>query len=269
MILMTFIVGVFLFGKTHFDSSNLSLVTVGFGNIIAFIILGGLGIMVAPDIWQRMFAARDAKTLKRGLGYSGIALVLLGLVISVLGLATKQFFPNIMPEDALVVGFQNLLPSALQAFGMVLLYAVALSSSDTVAFVMSSIFTRDLQNYSTKYGQKSMSKLSRFFMIALVLVAMLIAIFYQNIVHLGLALLSLNVALFPVVFGTLYWTLKEAPVFWSLLCAYISVVILFFLGNLTPETATISLPVALFSLLIFQKIAKATLTSGQLPPQKI
>ncbi len=256
MILMTIIVAVFLFDKTHFDSSNVNLMGAGIGNIIGFLILGGLGIMVAPDIWQRIFAARDAKTLKRGLGYSGLALILLGLVISILGLATKQFFPNILPEDALVTGFKNLLPSALEAFGMVLLYAVALSSSDTVTFVISSILTRDLQNYSKKYTERSMRKLTRFFMVTLVLVAILIAIFYQNILHLGLALASLNLALFPVVFGTLYWTLKKSAVFWSLVCAYVSVVVLFFLGNLTPETAIISLPVALFALLILSKTIK-------------
>ena len=254
MILMTVIVGLFLFGKTHFDSSNINLTAVGFGNIIGFLILGGLGIMVAPDIWQRMFAARDVKTLKRGLGDSGVALILLGLIISVLGLATKQFFPNIMPGDALVTGFKNLLPSTLEAFGMVLLYAVALSSSDTVTFVISSIFTRDLQSYSVRYNQESMRKLTRFFMITLVLFAMLIAIFYQNILHLGLALASLNLALFPVVFGTLYWPLKRTAVFWSLVCAYISVATLFFLDRLTPETAIISLPVALFSLIILSKV---------------
>lgn len=257
MILMTAIVAIFLFGKTHFDSSNLNLTAIGLGNIVGFLILGGLGIMVAPDIWQRIFAARDAKTLKRGLGYSGVTLVLLGVVISVLGLATKQYFPNIVPEDALVTGFNNLLPSVLQAFGMVLLYAVALSSSDTVTFVISSIFTRDLQNYSTKYNQKSMRKLTSLFMVTFVFIAILIAVFYQNILHLGLALASLNVALFPVVFATLHWALKKAAVFWSLVCAYISVVILFFLGSLTPETAIISLPMALFSLLMFQKLFRS------------
>ena len=262
MILMTIIVAAFLFGKTNFDSSNVNLMGAGLGNIIGFLILGGLGIMVSPDIWQRMFAARNVKTLKRGLGYSGGALVLLGLVISVLGLATKQFFPNILPEDALVTGFKNLLPSALEAFGMVLLYAVALSSSDTVTFVISSIFTRDLQNYSKKYTERSMIKLTRFFMVTFVLAAMLIAIFYQDILHLGLALASLNLALFPVVFGTIYWTLKKSAVFWSLVCAYVSVVVLFFLGNLTPETAIISLPVALFMLLIFSKTIKQPKAQG-------
>lgn len=259
MILMTLTVGIFLFGKTHFDSSNLSLTAMGFGNIAAFLILGSLGIMVAPDIWQRIFAAKDLETSRRGLKYSGVALILLGLVVSVLGIATKQFFPNIPPEDALVVGFQNLLPSALEAFGMVLLYAVSLSSSDTVIFVISSIFTRDLKNYSPRYTQGSMRKLARFFIITLVLVAMLIAIFYQNILHLGLALASLNLALFPVVFGTLHWTLKKGAVFWSLVCAYSSVLILFFIGSLTPVTAIISLPVALFMLLIFQKLFKSDL----------
>ena len=254
MFVMSLSVAFFLFGKTNISFSEFNLGTLGIGNIIGFLILAGFGIMVAPDLWQRIFATKDEKNLKRGLTYSALILPILGIVISVVGLATKQFFPNIVPEDALVTGFSHLLPFGLKEFGMVLLYAVALSSSDTVTFVVSSIFTRDLKNYSAKYSDESMKKLTRFFMIIFIAVASLIAIFYQNILALGFSLASLNLALFPIVFGSLYWKLKQRAVFWSLILGFVSIVILFAFNQLNPQNAVISLPVVLFSLLIFQKL---------------
>lgn len=180
MFVMSLSVALFLFGKTNIPVSEFNLGTLGIGNIIGFLILAGFGIMVAPDLWQRIFATKDKENLKRGLAYSALILPILGIVIGVVGLATKQFFPNIVPEDVLVTGFSHLLPLGLKEFGMVLLYAVALSSSDTITFVVSSIFTRDLKNYSQKYSEKSVKKLTRFFMVVFILLASLIAIFTKT-----------------------------------------------------------------------------------------
>lgn len=254
MFVMSITVGVFLFGKTHIPASEFNLGTIGAGNIIGFLVMAGFGIMVSPDIWQRIFATRDEKNLKHGTTYAAAILPLLAIIISVVGLATKQSFPNIAPENALVTGFSHLLPYGMKEFGMVLLYAVSLSSSDTVTFVVSSIFTRDIKNYSRTLGGESMKKLTRFFMITFIALAIIIAISYQNIINLGFSLASLNLALFPVVFGSLYWKLKERAIFWSLTIALASVVILFASNNATPETTIISLPVALISLFILQKL---------------
>lgn len=261
MFIMTFSVGIFLFDKTHIPASEFNLGTMGVGNIFGFLVLAGVGAMVAPDLWQRIFATKDEKNLKRGLNYSAMILLILGLVISIVGLVTKQLFPNIGPEDALVTGFSRLLPFGLKEFGMVLLYAVALSSSDTATFVISSIFTRDLKNYSQKYSEESMKKLTRFFMVLFVAGAVLVGIFYQNIMALGFSLASLGLALFPVILGSLYWKLKQRAVFWSLVLGLLSIVGLFVGNQLNPENAVISLPVVLFSLLIFQKLFRTEYTA--------
>ena len=256
-LIMTLSVGIFLFGKANIGISEFGLANLGIGNTIGFLILAGFGIMVAPDLWQRVFATKDERNLRRGLNYSVFIILIFAVIVSVVGLATKQFFPNIVPEDALVTGFSSLLPFGLKEFGMVLLYAVALSSSDTVTFVVSSIFTRDLKNYSSKYTDESMKKLTRFFMILFIVLAILVGIFYQNILTLGFSLASLNLALFPIVFGSLYWKLKQRAVFWSLVLGFLSIVILFFANQLNPQNAVLSLPVVLFSLLVFQKLFKA------------
>ncbi len=255
-LIMTFSVGIFLLGKTNIPVSEFNLGTLGAGNIIGFLILAGFGIMVAPDLWQRIFATKDEVNLKRGLNYSVFIILIFAVIVSIVGLATKQFFPDILPENALVTGFSHLLPFGLKEFGMVLLYAVALSSSDTVTFIVSSIFTRDLKNYTKKYSGESMKKLTRFFMVLFIALAILTGIFYQNILTLGFSLASLNLALFPIVFGSLYWKLKQQAVFWSLVLGLLSILVLFVANQLNPQNAVLSLPVVLFSLLIFQKIFK-------------
>ncbi len=263
MFVMSLSVAIFLFGSVDIPLTEFSLGTFGIGNTLGFLVLATFGLIVQPDLWQRIFATKDEKNLRRGLNYSIFILPLLGVIITIVGLATKQFFPGIVPEDALVTGFSSLLPFGLKEFGMVLLYAVALSSSDTVTFVVSSIFTRDLKNYTQKFKEESMKKLTRFFMILFIVLAALIAIFYQNILALGFSLASLNLALFPVVFGSFYWKLKHNAVFWSLVLGFLSVVMLFALNMLTPETAAISLPVAFVTLLVFQKLFKDTLFDSQ------
>ena len=253
-LVMTLSVGIFLLGRTHIPAAEFNLGTLGVGNTVGFLILGGLGLIVAPDLWQRIFSTKDEQNLRRGLNYSVFIILVFAVVVSIVGLATKQYFPNILPEDALVTGFSNLLPFGLKEFGMVLLYAVALSSSDTVTFVVSSIFTRDLKNYTEKYSETSMKKLTRFFIITFIVLALFVAIYYQDIMTLGFSLASLNLALFPVVFGSFYWKLKPQAVFWSLVLGFLSILALFVTGSLNPESAVISLPVVLFSLFIFQKL---------------
>ncbi|MFA4954027.1 MAG: sodium:solute symporter family protein [Patescibacteria group bacterium] len=256
MFVMSLTVAIFLFGKTTIPVAEFNPFAPGAGNLIGFLLLGSIGIFVAPDLWQRIFATKDETNLRRGLGYSAIMLPLLAVIISVVGLSTKQFFPGIVPEDALIVGFSKLLPLGLKEFGMVLLYAVALSSSDTIAFMLSSIFTRDLKNYTLKFSEQSMKKMTRLLMLAFVFLAVVVAVYSQNIIALGLSMASLSLALFPAILGSFYWKLNERAVFWSLLLSFGSVILIFVADKVNPENAAISLPVALVALFVRQKILK-------------
>ena len=256
MIVMTLLAASFFAGRVTVTAAEFDLGRMGAASIIGFFVLSLFGVAVAPDIWQRVFAARDEATLKNGFTYTAIILPLLAVIITVVGLATKQSLPGIPPEDALVKAFDTLLPFGIMEFAMVLLYAVSLSSSDTATFVVSSIVTRDLNNYTATFSEESMRKLTRFIMIAFVSLAILIATTYQQIIHIALALGSLNLALFPVVFGTLFWKLKPSAVFWSLIVVLAAVLCLAFMKSLDPGTASLSLPVAMVFLILFQFLFK-------------
>jgi len=252
MILMSVSVGLYLLRISPIPATDLNLTALGAGNFVAFFAIGILTAVVSPDLWQRIFASRDQKTLRRGLTYAALLIPLVALIISVMGLATKQFIPDIAPEDALVTGFSTLLPFGFKQLGMVLLYAVSLSSSDTIAFVISSIFTRDLQNYVPRFGEKSMRMLTRIFMVVFIGLAILVSLISQDILTLGFALAGIAIALSPAIIGSFFFRLNDRAVAISLALSMLSIVVLFLFDLLSPETALISLPVALVSLVGLQ-----------------
>ncbi len=257
MTFMTVTVAAYLFGRTSIPAVELQLIgRMDAGTLIGFLVIGIFAVMVQPDLWQRMFAARDISAMQRGLTYGAFILPLLALILSVIGLVTAQLLPNIAPEGALVAGFSTLLPMGFKELGMVLLYAVSLSSSDTLVFVVSSIFTRDLQHRTRRFSQTSMRQMTRFFIALFIILGVVVGIVYQDIVALGLSLASLSLALFPPTFGSFFWKLNDKAVAASLALAVVSVAVLFLMQALTPATAVITFPVSLFFLVIFQIVAR-------------
>lgn len=254
MFLMVITVGGYLIFRNPEALSTINIGNINPADLIAFIVLGVFVIFTAPDLWQRIFAARDVSSLKKGLKSASIILIFLAFVISIVGIVTRQYFPGIKPEDALVVGFSNLLPFFLKELGLVLLYAVSLSSTDTVTFVISSILTRDLKNYSPTFMKTSMRIMARIFVGILLTLAVITAILYQNIISIMLSLASLSVGLFPIVFGSLFWKLNKMAVLFSLLLAFVSVILLLGFGYINPQTSLISLPVSLITLILLSAI---------------
>ncbi len=254
MFLMVLIVGAVFLGKSVVTITDLNFFNIGGGGAIAFLVIGSLLIFADPAVWQRLFAARDIRSLRQSLSWAPVVLFVLALAVSVVGLVTQKFFPAIAPENALITGFTHLLPIGLKELGVVLLYAVSLSSSDTITFVISSIFTRDLKNYTRRFSEESMKRLTRIFMILSVAVVVIVALVYQDIITLGFSFSGVVIALIPIVIGSLHWNLNRNAVFLSLLLGLLTVVVLFFMGQISPQTVVFTLPVTLVSLLVFQSV---------------
>jgi Na+/proline symporter len=184
-------------------------------------------------------------------------LPILAAIITVVGLTTKQQIPGISPDNALIKAFSSLLPFGIMEFMLVLLYAVSLSSSDTATFVLSSIITRDLKNYTTRYSDESMTKMARYIIVASVVVSVAIAMRYQQIVQIAFSMASLNLGLVPVVFASFFVKLNRTAVFCTLILVPLSVIALAATFTLDPETSIIPLPTALVALPAFELIVRA------------
>jgi len=212
-----------------------------FGDAIAFLLIGCMASFSAPELWQRCFAARDARSARRGILLAALLFPLAGLVLVVVGLAATANFPGIDPQDALIRVFDASLTGGLQAVGLVLLLAAIMSSADTCLFVIAPTFVINI--LGTKGGTDR--KMPTFLMMGIALVlASLGALLTQDLLQIALALASLSLGIFPVLFVGLKTRLPSGVVNVAMISGFVVVGIALAAGSLDPATSVLSLPVS-------------------------
>jgi SSS family solute:Na+ symporter len=239
------------------EPSQFNIMNFGIGKTIAFILIGAATIFTGPDMWQRVYAARNKKSIIRGLILATIAVLIGFSVIGMIGMAARSAFPQIVPEEAFIYGIKSLLPVQFLGLVFILLFAVIMSTLDTVLFVLATNFSEDImvKNINPKIDKVKYTKIGMFLFAFLL---MIIAIFVQDIISIALAFASLGLVFAPTIIGAFFYKkeLKPKAIHLSLIIGLIAVLIVLFSGFISPETSVVSLPVAIVFLLIGQVIFK-------------
>ena len=236
---------------------QLNIMAMGVTQSIAFLFIGAFNIVISADIWQRIYASRNQIHAKRGLIGSAILIIVASLMLSIIGLAVRNKFENIIPDNALIYGISNLLPSGFLGLGLVVLFAVIMSTLDTALFVISMNISQDMVSHFKNLSKASLVKITRYSTLSLALIGMLIALLIENIVTVGLALSGIGLSLAPVAIGSFYFRLKKRAVFYSILSGLITIGIVLGVGIIGPETSAFSLPISAIVLTILQKVLKS------------
>jgi len=235
---------------------QLGLMRMGLSQSIAFLFIGAFNVVVSADLWQRIYAAKNPRHAKIGIIGSAVLIIIIGLILSVIGLAAKNNFPDIVPDEALVYGISRLLPSGLLGLGLVVLFAVIMSTLDTMLFIVSMNISQDVVSHYKRLSKETLVKTTRYSVFILAFIGVLIAIFVQNIITVGLALTGIGLTLAPTIIASFYWDLKKRAVFVSVIGGLVSIAIILAAGIIGPETSVVSLPVSAVFLLAGQKLFK-------------
>lgn len=251
------LVGFFVSGNVQIDLSQaVDFSNIGWAKMIAFFIIGISFIMTAPEVWQRIYASKSTKTTQNGLIVSGVIVIITILALAALSLAVKQAGIDVAPEAVAIIGIQQLLPTGLSALGIVIFFAVIMSTIDTFLFILGNNYAEDIwKNFVDK--KTDLLKKTREGIIVAAVIAGVVALFFTDILAIGLSFMSIHLAFLPIIIGSFFWKLKSRAVQWSLLSALAAVIILLVLGFIGPETSIVSLPVSLIVLLIGQRVFRA------------
>jgi SSS family solute:Na+ symporter len=125
---------------------------------IAAILAFGLGIISWPDVWQRCYAAKDNKALKKSFVYFLIASVLITVLMLFVGFAGRTLLPGYEGESNLMLPslVAQYLPSALGAVIFASLIAVIMGTADSTLLVSSVMLDRDLiAPMMNRFGKKT------------------------------------------------------------------------------------------------------------------
>ena len=142
MLPITFIVLVFPVNftwekiPTAFDSSQL-------GFAIGLALLQFLSLLAQAESFQRVFATKDSLSLKRGLTFSFILLILVAGAMAYLGINFKFSGITLDPTNLFINGVLKALPQWLRSFLVVSLIAAFMGTIDSSAFAFGVLLTHN------------------------------------------------------------------------------------------------------------------------------
>ncbi len=125
-----------------------------FDTIAAWFIIIFASNFIAPEIYQRMYAARTERTARLSMGIAGLWDVFLTLSAVILGGSAFVYFQGSVETDlALPHLFVDMFPGIFGAFLIVTLMAVIMSTADSLLVVAAGTLCHDFFGFSQKQLQ--------------------------------------------------------------------------------------------------------------------
>ncbi len=177
-----------------------------------YLVLLGPAFVVSPGLLQKIFGARDDRTVRIGTGLNALGLVAFAFVPPVLGIIARSLHPNLAdPQLALPTLFARDLPLGIGAVGLAAIFSAELSAADALLFMLATSLSQDLYRKTINPGASDarVLRVARVAGVAGGALAVVLALLARTIIGaLSFFYSVLGVCLFvPVVGGLLSRTL--------------------------------------------------------------
>ena len=225
------------------------------GMMIAFLLFGILIVFQSAEYWQRVYAAKSIKVVKKGFWWSAVLTFISGIIITWIALSAKISNPNIEPTNAFGTGLVALLPQKLSALVLVMVFAAIMSSADTQIFVISSGFALNLFK-KAKDDDKKLKKNTQFITLIVILLAVLIAYFIRDIVTVVNFITGIGFTVLPVAWAAFHFNISPKIAFQSVIAGLVYVLLLIIFGIFIPEFVILSFIVSGLYMFVGNRIVK-------------
>jgi len=176
-----------------------NLFNAGIVNIIAFLFLGILTPFAVQDYYQRIFAMKNKKIVKKSFLISIGIVTIISFFLTYIGLVARTNFVGIDADTAVLFAFTKLVPPVLIGLVTILFFSAILSSADTFLFVISMNFTNDFLGSRLKTSkQKVLATRIAIFVIGVL--ALILALLVPNIVDITIIFKAIGLIISPIIF---------------------------------------------------------------------
>ncbi len=141
-------------------------------DLIVMILTYSTTYFVGPDIYSRIFCAKDTKTAKRSILLSVAILLPLAYILGYLGVQTSNIPEAITSNSSLLYLVENILPVPIAILMYFCLLSAVISSADTTLLTASSMLT---QVFIGDLKDKNSIKITRIFIVFLGIISIYIA----------------------------------------------------------------------------------------------
>jgi SSS family solute:Na+ symporter len=160
-------------------------VSINFGwyDLVLFLVLTGSTYIVGPDIYSRLFCARDEKVARSSVLWAALIAIPVAFVIVLIGMGAKVLFPEIASEQAFPTVIENLLPIGVSGLVVAALLAAIMSSADTVLLTTSTILSQDIyKRISPDMSERKSLIVSRLGVVIIGVLALVVALELKGVI---------------------------------------------------------------------------------------
>ena len=180
-----------------------------------YLVMLGPAFIISPGLLQKIYGARDDRTVRIGVGLNAAALLVFAIAPVVLGMIARSAYPELSsPDQALPTLLLNALPPVLGGLGLAAVFSAEVSSADTILFMLSTSLSQDLYRRFLRPTASDLSvvRVARGAAIAGGVLGTLWALSFESIVDaLSVFYTLLTVSLFVPVLAGLYVRRVAAP----------------------------------------------------------
>lgn len=169
--------------------------------LVFYPLVVGLPYLVGPDIYSRVFCAKDDRVARRSVLAAAAVVIPVSLVLAFLGLSIRARFPELAPEAALPAAVNEIVPVGLKGLVVAGFLAAVMSSADTTLMSASTILSLNVVGPVLGLSKDAELKLTKVAVVVLGGSAWLVADLQQGII--SSLLLGYTVFVGGVVFPTL------------------------------------------------------------------
>jgi SSS family solute:Na+ symporter len=153
-------------------------------DLVKLMLLVGLTYVVGPDMYSRLFCARDGKTARSSALWAALILIPFALGITFIGMGASALLPNISPEQAFPAIVKEVLPPVASGLVLAALLCAVMSSADTTLLSASTILVVNIVGrFKPQLGQERVLALSRWAIVSFGLLALALALVLKGVIN--------------------------------------------------------------------------------------
>jgi SSS family solute:Na+ symporter len=151
--------------------------------LLSLLILVGATYVVGPDMYSRLFCAKEKKTAQQSSILSAFLFIPLAFAIIFIGMAARVLYPDISAEGAFPQVITSALSPGLSGLILAALVSALMSSADTCLLTQSVILTEDIvKHVHPALDERKTILVTRLSLIGLGLVALSLAMALKGVI---------------------------------------------------------------------------------------
>jgi len=156
----------------------------GGAELVKLLLLVGLTYIVGPDMYSRLFCARDGKTARASAFWAALLIIPFAFGIALVGMEASVLFPQISPEQAFPTVIKEILPSFLGSIVLAALLCAVMSSADTCLLSASTILAVDIVGrFRASLSPRKILSLSRWGIVVLGVGSLMLALTLKGVIN--------------------------------------------------------------------------------------